>query len=156
MRPFPLAAERRAGDLRLALDGAAGAEDKGGDPAQMAHLVQAPAIHDDGGGHAEAHQIGQAVELCPEAAVGAEQPRRAAVQHVQDAGADDEGDRDLPLAVDGEADGGNARGQRQQGDRAGHQLADRDVFQPLKARAAFSGSGFQRSTGFLATGAPCS
>ncbi len=38
---------------------------QGGDPAQRLHLPQAPIIHDDGGRHAEADQVGQGSSCAP-------------------------------------------------------------------------------------------
>src|SRR5207302_9073446 len=67
----------------------------------------------------------QRIELGPELALRAEQPRDAAVETVEHAGKDDRSNRPLPLAANGEADSGEAEAQRQRGDHIGDHRAER-------------------------------
>ena len=77
------------------------------------------------------NQIGERVELRAEARVGAQKARGASVQHVEQHGEDDRRDGVRPVAVEGEADRGDAAAQAQQGQCAGHDPADRQLFQPF-------------------------
>ena len=102
-------------------------EHHGGDPADVAELVQPPEIEDQRRRDAEIEEIGEAVELGAEARRALEHARDAPVDAVEQRGEHDRVERPFELALDRQPDPGQAGAEREQRDQVRQQRAERDL-----------------------------
>src|SRR5439155_7424821 len=107
---------------------AAGHEEEGGQPAHPGYGAEGPGVGEQGGGHAEGDDVGQAVQLPAELARGSRHARDPAVEHVEDDGPRDERRRLAVLAVEGLDDRPEA-----QEEVAGREQAGQDGRAPPEA-----------------------
>ena len=125
-----------------------------GDPPEIAKWVQAPVEQDETRRDTEVDEIHKTVEFGAEARRTPDHARDAAIDRIKHGGKHDRGERKLVALLEGEADAGEARTKREQGNDIRHQPAHRNLAQALHPALVTFGVTRVRHAGNIAVRAP--